>query len=144
MQLPLQEEQLLDRPAGRLASTQGWKTAVTMGFDNRLQPLILLVCLQVVAELEQRSKQVAFDSSALTTQRQQLAALDAQRRAAMRAIDDSLAAAGARLDDRSKEEKLKQIRLVEEAYQVSCSQISESRSCHSKCTTPGNIKSHSK
>lgn len=72
----------------------------------------------MVAELEQRSKQVAFDSAALSAQRQQLAALDAQRRAAMRAIDDSLAAAGARLDDRSKEEKLKQIRLVEEAYQV--------------------------
>lgn len=74
--------------------------------------------LQVVAELEQRSKQVAFDSAALTAQRQQLAALDSQRRAAMRAIDDSLSAAGARLNDRSKEEKLKQIRLVEEAYQV--------------------------
>jgi len=73
---------------------------------------------QVVAELERRSKQVAHDSAALVAQRQQLAALDAQRRAALRAIDDTLATAGARLDDRSKEEKLKQIRLVEEAYQA--------------------------
>eukprot|EP00775_Hariotina_reticulata_P010320 gene10320-10477_t len=78
---------------------------------------------QVVAELERRSKQVAHDSAALTAQRQQLAALDAQRRAALRAIDDSLATAGARLDDRSKEEKLKQIRVVEEAYQTSLSSL---------------------
>lgn len=73
---------------------------------------------QVVAELQQRSKQVAYEAAALTSQRQQLAALDAQRRAALRAIEDSLATAGARLDDRAKEEKLKQIRLAEEAYQV--------------------------
>jgi hypothetical protein len=74
--------------------------------------------LQVVAELEQRSKQVAYDSAALTAQRQQLAALDAQRRAALRSIEDAVSAAASRLDDRAKEEKLKQIRLVEEAYQV--------------------------
>jgi hypothetical protein len=72
----------------------------------------------VVAELEQRSKQVAYDSAALTAQRQQLAALDAQRRAALRSIEDAMSAAASRLDDRAKEEKLKQIRLVEEAYQV--------------------------
>jgi hypothetical protein len=76
------------------------------------------VASQVVAELQQRSKQVAFEAAALTSQRQQLAALDAQRRAAIRAIEDSLATAGARLDDRAKEEKLRQIRLAEEAYQV--------------------------
>jgi hypothetical protein len=74
--------------------------------------------VQVVAELEQRSKQVAYDSAALTAQRQQLSALDAQRRAALRSIEDAMAAAASRLDDRAKEEKLKQIRLVEEAYQV--------------------------
>jgi hypothetical protein len=74
--------------------------------------------LQVVAELQQRSKQVAFEAAALTSQRQQLAALDAQRRAALRAIEDSLSTAGALLDDRAKEEKLRQIRLAEEAYQV--------------------------
>lgn len=71
-----------------------------------------------MAELEQRSKQVAFDSAALTAQRQQLAALDAQRRAAVRGVEDTMAAAASRLDDRAKEEKLKQIRLAEEAYQV--------------------------
>lgn len=75
--------------------------------------------MQVVAELQQRTKQVAFEATALTSQRQQLAALDAQRRAALRAIEDSLATAGARLDDRAKEEKLKQIRLAEESYEVS-------------------------
>jgi hypothetical protein len=73
---------------------------------------------QVVAELQQRSKQVAFEAAALTSQRQQLAALDAQRRAALRTIEDSLSTAGARLDDRAKEEKLRQIRMAEEAYQV--------------------------
>jgi alkylhydroperoxidase family enzyme len=81
-----------------------------------MSPLLLL---QVVAELQQRSKQVAFEAAALTNMRQQLAALDAQRRAALRAIDDALATAGARLDDRAKEEKLRQIRCTEEAYQVS-------------------------
>lgn len=74
--------------------------------------------VQVVAELQQRSKQVAYETAALTSQRQQLAALDAQRRAALRAIEESLASATARLDDKAKEEKLKQIRLTEEAYQV--------------------------
>lgn len=54
----------------------------------------------------------------MTSQRQQLAAIDAQRRAALRAVEDSMATAGARLDDRAKEEKLRQIRLAEEAYQV--------------------------
>jgi hypothetical protein len=83
-------------------------------------PLLVLLPMarQVVAELQQRSKQVAFEAAALTSQRQHLAALDAQRRAAIRAIEDSLATAGARLDDRAKEEKLRQIRLAEEAYQV--------------------------
>jgi hypothetical protein len=71
-----------------------------------------------VAELEQRSKQVSYETAALTSQRQQLAALDAQRRAAMRRIEESLATAGSRLDDRAKEQKLRQIRMAEEAYQV--------------------------
>lgn len=84
---------------------------------------------QVVAELEQRSKQVAYDAAALTSQRQQLVALDAQRRAALRAIEDSLASAGARLDDRAKEEKLRQIRLAEEAYQV-CSVEARHKDSH--------------
>eukprot|EP00879_Flechtneria_rotunda_P024784 GHRR01026296.1.p1 GENE.GHRR01026296.1~~GHRR01026296.1.p1 ORF type:complete len:543 (+),score=250.86 GHRR01026296.1:796-2424(+) len=78
---------------------------------------------QVVAELEQRSKQVAFDSAALTAQRQQLAALDAQRRTALHAVEDSLAAATSRLDDAAKGQKLKQIRMVEEAYQASLSSL---------------------
>lgn len=79
---------------------------------------VLCSRFQVVAELQQRSKQVAFEAAALTSQRQQLAALDAQRRAALRVIEDSLSTAGAQLDDRAKEEKLRQIRLAEEAYQV--------------------------
>jgi len=57
---------------------------------------------RLLQSFELRSKQVAHDSAALTAQRQQLAALDAQRRAALRAIEDTLATAGARLDDRSK------------------------------------------
>lgn len=87
-------------------------------FCLTLLPAGVCHCLQVVAELQQHSKQVAFEAAALTSQRQQLAALDAQRRAALRAIEDSLSTAGARLDDRAKEEKLRQIRLAEEAYQV--------------------------
>ena len=74
--------------------------------------------MQVLSELEARSKQVAFEASALTTARQQLAALDAQRRAAALAVEEMLGAKGAALDDRAKEQRLRQIRAVEEAYQV--------------------------
>lgn len=73
---------------------------------------------QLVAELEQRSKAAAFEASALTSQRAQLAALEAQRRDALRVVEERLATATARLDDRAAEERLKQVRLVEEAYQV--------------------------
>lgn len=91
----------------------------------------------MVAELQQRSKQVAFEAAALTSQRQQLAALDAQRRAAIRAIEDSLATAGARLDDRAKEEKLRQIRLAEEAYQVTA-HVQRTGVCR-RCSIVGTI-----
>jgi hypothetical protein len=51
-------------------------------------------------------------------QRQQLSALEAQRRAAARAAEDALAGELARLDDRAKEQKLLQVEAAERAYEV--------------------------
>jgi hypothetical protein len=79
---------------------------------------LLSTTYQVIAELEARSKQVAFESHALTAAREQLVALDAQRREAALAVEEALATAGAQLGDAAKVERLRQIRLVEEAYQV--------------------------
>lgn len=78
----------------------------------------LLRAGQVVSELEQRSKAAAFEAAALASARAQLAALEAQRRDALRGIEAGLATAAARLDDRAAEQRLKQVRLVEEAYEV--------------------------
>jgi hypothetical protein len=61
---------------------------------------------------------VAFESHALTAAREQLVALDAQRREAALAVEEALATAGAQLGDAAKGERLRQIRMVEEAYQV--------------------------
>jgi acyl-homoserine lactone acylase PvdQ len=74
--------------------------------------------VQVLSELEAKSRQVVFEASALTNARQQLAALDAQRREAALAVEEMLGAKGAALDDMAKEERLRQIRAVEAAYQV--------------------------
>jgi len=51
-------------------------------------------------------------------QRRQLSALEAQRRGAARASEAALAAELARLEDRAREEKLRQVAAVEAAYQV--------------------------
>ncbi|GBF94025.1 hypothetical protein Rsub_07293 [Raphidocelis subcapitata] len=73
----------------------------------------------VAAELEARTKAAAFEADALASQREQLAALDAQRREASRAAEAALASELARLDDRAKQERLRQVQAVERAYEAS-------------------------
>jgi hypothetical protein len=73
---------------------------------------------QVVARLESRAQRSAFEAEALTAQRSQLAALEAQRRAAARVSEEALASELSRLDDRAKEERLRQIEAAERAYEV--------------------------
>ncbi len=68
--------------------------------------------------MEQRTKQVAFQAGGLASERQQLVLLERQRREAGRAAEAALAAEAGRLDDRAKEERLRQVRMVEESYQV--------------------------
>ncbi|KAI8465354.1 MAG: hypothetical protein J3K34DRAFT_461431 [Monoraphidium minutum] len=74
---------------------------------------------EIISQLEERTKAMAFEAEALTAQRAQLSALEAQRRAAARAAEDALASELSRLDDRSKAEKLRQIEAAERAYEAS-------------------------
>lgn len=57
-------------------------------------------------------------SSSRRPQRQHIAALEEQRRAAARAAEAALAAELAVHDDRAKAERLRQVAAVESAYQV--------------------------
>ena len=73
----------------------------------------------MVSELELRSKAVALQANSLSAERQQLSALEAERRAALRELESALTSEMVRLDDRAKEEKLKQVASMEKAYQAS-------------------------
>ncbi|KXZ54196.1 hypothetical protein GPECTOR_5g290 [Gonium pectorale] len=77
----------------------------------------------VVSELELRTRAVALQAASLSTERQQLAALEEQRRAMLRQLDAEAANEMTRLDDRAKEEKLRQIATVERAYQENLLEI---------------------
>ncbi|GIL59135.1 hypothetical protein Vafri_14052 [Volvox africanus] len=77
----------------------------------------------VVSELEMRTRAVAMQAASLSTERQQLAALEEQRRAMLRQLEADTATEMARLDDRAKEEKLKQIAAVEKAYQANLLEV---------------------
>ncbi|GLI62440.1 hypothetical protein VaNZ11_005061, partial [Volvox africanus] len=77
----------------------------------------------VVSELEMRTRAVAMQAASLSTERQQLAALEEQRRAMLRQLESDTATEMARLDDRAKEEKLKQIAAVEKAYQANLLEV---------------------
>ena len=71
------------------------------------------------AHPELRSKAVALQANSLSAERQQLSALEAERRAALRELESALTSEMVRLDDRAKEEKLKQVASMEKAYQAS-------------------------
>ncbi|KAG2434986.1 hypothetical protein HYH02_011985 [Chlamydomonas schloesseri] len=77
----------------------------------------------VVSELELRTRAVALQAASLSTERQQLAALEEERRALLRQLEAETAAELARLDDRAKEEKLKQVAAVERAYQANLLEV---------------------
>ncbi|KAK9816667.1 hypothetical protein WJX72_003486 [[Myrmecia] bisecta] len=77
----------------------------------------LLKRRQVVAQLEMRGNALAQQEKALGQEEQRLAALEIQRRAALREHEQQLQIERARLDDRAKEERLRQISVVEGAYQ---------------------------
>ncbi|KAG2425932.1 hypothetical protein HXX76_013306 [Chlamydomonas incerta] len=77
----------------------------------------------VVSELELRTRAVALQAASLSTERQQLAALEEERRGLLRQLEAETAAELARLDDRSKEEKLKQVAAVERAYQANLLEV---------------------
>eukprot|EP00798_Chlamydomonas_sp_ICE-L_P022282 gene22282-29358_t len=72
---------------------------------------------KVVSELEVRSKAVAMQAASLNSERQQIMALQAERREQLRNVEIAMAAETTRLDDKAKAEKLKQVGLVEAAYQ---------------------------
>ncbi|PNW86118.1 hypothetical protein CHLRE_02g074000v5 [Chlamydomonas reinhardtii] len=77
----------------------------------------------VVSELELRTRAVALQAASLSTERQQLAALEEERRGLLRQLEAETAAELARLDDRAKEEKLKQVAAVERAYQANLLEV---------------------
>lgn len=56
--------------------------------------------VQVVAELEVRSRSLALQAASISSERQQLAALEEQRRAALREVEGQMLEEMARLDDR--------------------------------------------
>ncbi|EFJ44153.1 hypothetical protein VOLCADRAFT_95633 [Volvox carteri f. nagariensis] len=77
----------------------------------------------VVSELELRTRAVALQAASLSSERQQLAALEEQRRAMLRQLEAETASEMARLDDRAKEEKLRQIAAMEKAYQANLLEV---------------------
>ncbi|MEW5298376.1 MAG: hypothetical protein WDW36_001506 [Sanguina aurantia] len=72
---------------------------------------------KVVSELELQSRSVALQAGSLSSERQALSALEAQRRGALREMEAGLQVQLRQLDDRAKEEKLRQVALVEKAHQ---------------------------
>lgn len=74
-----------------------------------------------------------LQAASLSTERQQLAALEEERRGLLRQLEAETAAELARLDDRAKEEKLKQVAAVERAYQVRPQRAKQSTNGSSGC-----------
>ncbi|GAX76786.1 hypothetical protein CEUSTIGMA_g4232.t1 [Chlamydomonas eustigma] len=74
---------------------------------------------KVVSELEVRSRAVALQAASMEQERVQLAALEAERQTQLRKVETHALSQMARLDDKVKEQKLKQVVLTETAYQNS-------------------------
>lgn len=67
--------------------------------------------------------QVEYQATTLVAERQQLDALEAQRRAALQEAEQSLLGELARVDDQAKAARLAQVEAVEAAYQASLKQL---------------------
>ncbi|KAG1669982.1 hypothetical protein FOA52_016243 [Chlamydomonas sp. UWO 241] len=72
---------------------------------------------KVVDELRQRGKTVTVQTETLETERRQLAEMQTERREKLRRAEVAMLAQIARLDDQAKEEQLKQVVAIENAYQ---------------------------
>jgi hypothetical protein len=68
-------------------------------------------------------RQVEYQATTLVAERQQLDALEAQRRAALQEAEQSLLGELARVDDQAKAARLAQVEAVEAAYQASLKQL---------------------
>ncbi|KAL0019139.1 hypothetical protein WJX79_008487 [Trebouxia sp. C0005] len=73
---------------------------------------------KVVAKLEAQANCQAQQQRAFARERQQLSLLETERRAALRQHEDEVAAEAQRLDDVAKEQRLRQVESMEQAYQT--------------------------
>ncbi|KAJ9531736.1 hypothetical protein QJQ45_021880, partial [Haematococcus lacustris] len=70
---------------------------------------------RVVSELAVRSKAVALHANSMALERQQLTALQQERREQLRQVEAAMAGELQKLEDKAKEEKLKQVAIAEAA-----------------------------
>ena len=86
------------------------------------------------AWLQARGEQLEAQTQAVLAERGALAAAAAERRAALVAVEEAMTQERARLDGRSRAERLRQISIVEEQYQCAPRCSRRARDCLSSCS----------
>ncbi|CAG9462793.1 unnamed protein product [Pedinophyceae sp. YPF-701] len=80
---------------------------------------------RVVHELEERTRAMQAQEASWAAEKRRVAEVEAERRAALRRVEEEAAIERLGLDDRAKEERLKQVALVEAQYRANLAQLKE-------------------